>query len=470
MRFVVLCQYRSTIDLVGYLVENPEQDVLFLVEEKRLERHLQRQKMNVMRGRFRDAAFYDKVGFNANDVILVHFRQEGRIRGVLQQLAPFRNGAATLVFHLDPPKQHRLNPARFPWVQFLSLGTEFAPVFKYHTRLARTKESLRKIDELFEDAKNVLILMQDDPDPDALGSALALRTLIGRKKNSAPIASFGTVSRPENVAMVKLLDIEVKQVTEKDLGKYDRIALVDTQPPHLRRVLPRVDFVVDHHPAQPGYEAAYVDIRTPYGSTSTIFVEYLRARGEKISERLATALLYGVRTDTLLLERGVNEWDIQAFTFLFPLANNNIIRRIERPELPRAILDSFSRGLQTSRIEDKVIFTHLGSVKREDVIPQLAEFCLQIEGLEWSLVSGVIDKKLVMSIRNVGFVRAAGEVVKEAFDQLGSAGGHRAMAKAVIPLESLGLTGSNAVPDETLLRKVEDMFLKSLRGGAAAKA
>lgn len=467
MRFVVLCQYRSTIDLLGYLVESPDQEVLFLVEEKRLERYLQRHKMNVLRGRYRDTAFYEKVGLNANDVILLHFRQEGRMRGVLQQIAPVRNGAATLVFHLDPPKQHRLNPARFPWVQFLSLGAEFAPVFKYQMRLARTKENLRRIDELFEGAKNVLILMQDDPDPDALGSALALRTLIGRKKNSAPIASFGTVSRPENVAMVKLLDIEVLQVTEKDLAKYDRIALVDTQPPHLRRELPRVDLVVDHHPAQPGYEAPYVDIRTPYGATSTIFVEYLRARGEKISERLATALLYGVRTDTLLLERGVNEWDIQAFTYLFPLANNNIIRRIERPELPRAILDSFSRGLQTSRIEDKVIFTHLGPVKREDVIPQLAEFCLQIEGLEWSLVSGVIDGKLVMSVRNVGFVRAAGEIVKEAFAEIGSAGGHRAMAKAVIPLESLGLVPGKDVPGDAILRQMEDRFLQSLRGAAA---
>ncbi len=463
MRYVVLCQYRSTIDLLGYLVENPQQDVLFLVEEKRLERQLLRQKLNVLRGRFRDESLYAKVGFTQNDAILLHFRHEGRIRGVLKVLSGLRNGAATLVFHLDAPKQHRLNPARYPWVQFLSLGSEFAPVFKYQMRLARTKENLRKIDQLFEEAKNVLILMQDDPDPDALGSALALRTLIGRKKNSAPIASFGTVSRPENIAMVHLLDIEVIQIQEEDLAKFDRIALVDTQPPHLRRALPRVDFVVDHHPAQTGYEAPYADIRTPYGATSTIFVEYLRARGEKISERLATALLYGIRTDTLLLERGVNEWDIQAFTYLYPLANNNIIRRIERPELPRAVLESFSRGLQTSRIVDKVIFTHLGSVKREDVVPQLAEFCLQIEGVEWSLVSGVIDGRLVMSIRNVGFVRAAGEVVKDAFNEIGSAGGHRAMAKAVIPLENLGLSGNGTVPDETVLRRVEEMFLESLR-------
>ncbi len=467
MRYVVLCQYRSTADLLGYLVGNPHEDVLFVVEEKRLERHLLRSKMNVIRGRFRDPAVYEKVALAPEDLLILHFRQEGRLRATLKFLGPLRNEAATLVLHLDPLEQHRLNPKRFPWVQFLSLGSEFAPVFKYQGRLARTKESLRRIDALFQDAKNVLILMQDDPDPDAIGSALALRTLIGRKKSSAPLASFGTVSRPENVAMVKLLDIEILRVKESDLEKYDRIALVDTQPPHLKHSLPRVDLVVDHHPALPGYEAPYVDIRTPYGATSTIFVEYLRARGERISERLATALLYGVRADTLLLERGVNEWDVQAFTYLFPLANNNIIRRIERPELPRAILDSFSRGLQSSRIVDKVIFTHLGAVEREDVIPQLAEFCLQIEGVEWSVVSGVIDGKLVMSIRNVGFVRAAGDLVKEAFSELGSAGGHRAMAKAVIPLPNLGVSANGSFPDDAVMRRVEDLFLKQLKAGSA---
>ena len=65
------------------------------------------------------------------------------------------------------------------------------------------------------------------------------------------------------------------------------------------------------------------------------------------------------------------------------------------------------------RITDKVIFSHLGRVKREDVIPQLADFCLQVEGVDWSVVSGVHNGSLIVSVRNVGFVRAAGDVVKE---------------------------------------------------------
>jgi nanoRNase/pAp phosphatase (c-di-AMP/oligoRNAs hydrolase) len=112
-----------------------------------------------------------------------------------------------------------------------------------------------------------------------------------------------------------------------------------------------------------------------------------------------------------------------------------MISRIERPALPREDLEAMGRALSRLQVENGVAVIHLGEINREDVIPQLAEFCLQIEGVDWSVVSGLVKDRVVISVRNVGYVKSAGEIMKKLYDDIGSAGGHRAMAKAVVPLD-----------------------------------
>ena len=130
--------------------------------------------------------------------------------------------------------------------------------------------------------------MQDDPDPDAIASALALKTLLGRTRTSAPICTFGTITRPENVAMCKILDIEVEAISAEDIAEFDRVAMVDVQPSFLEERFEEVDLVIDHHPMEQPIDARIKDVRPSYGATSTILVEYLRAADVKITQRLAT--------------------------------------------------------------------------------------------------------------------------------------------------------------------------------------
>jgi nanoRNase/pAp phosphatase (c-di-AMP/oligoRNAs hydrolase) len=278
--------------------------------------------------------------------------------------------------------------------------------------------------------------LQHDPDPDAIGGALALRELLGRNRATTPIVTFGAVTRPENLAMIELLDIQIERIAPEDLHKDGaRLALIDVQPPYFEQPLGRVDLVVDHHPKRSNFKARFADLRTSYGSTATIFTEYLRAAGMEPSQRLATALVYGIKTDTLFLERGSNLADLSAFNYLYPIANKAMITRIERPALPREDLEALGRGLTRLQVDGGVAVIHLGEVTREDVIPQMAEFCLQIQGVEWGVVAGLVDDRVVISVRNVGYVKSAGEVLKKLYDDIGSAGGHRAMAKAVVPLD-----------------------------------
>src|SRR5271169_3584897 len=173
-----------------------------------------------------------------------------------------------------------------------------------------TKAKLKELRALVNDDDRIAIVLQDDPDPDGIASAMALRTLLGRNKLTTPIFSFGTVSRPENRTMVHLLEIEIALATEQILAEFSKIAMVDVQPPYFQGRLPRADIVIDHHPGYSSGNAPFEDVRVRYGATATILTEYLISAQERVSERLATALLYGIKSDTLMLSRRVTDDDL----------------------------------------------------------------------------------------------------------------------------------------------------------------
>ena len=300
---------------------------------------------------------------------------------------------------------------------------------------ALTKHKIRELRKIVDESDRIAIVLQDDPDPDAMASAIALRVLLGRNKQTTPIFAFKPVTRPENRTMTHLLEIEVAPAVTEELRGYDKIAMVDVEPPYFGDRLPRADIVIDHHPGYATGVAQFEDIRVDYGATATIMTEYLVTAEERISERLATALLYGIRSDTLALSRRTTEADLQAFTHLYPLANYNLLRQIDRPELPLSFARMLSRAMNRLVVRDGLAVIHLGTVERDDLIVQMADFCLQFESVEWVAVAGKLGPNLVVAIRNHGLGRAnAGELAKRIFADIGNAGGHRNMAKAVVPL------------------------------------
>lgn len=300
---------------------------------------------------------------------------------------------------------------------------------------AFTRQKLKELRAFVSDSDRIAIVLQDDPDPDGMSSAIALRTLLGRNKLTTPIFAFKPVTRPENLTMTHLLEIEIAQANTEELRNYDKIAMVDVEPPYFGDRLPRADIVIDHHPGYPSGIAPFEDVRVDYGATATIMTEYLICSEERISERLATALYYGLRSDTLALSRRVTDNDVRAFVHLYPIANYNLLRQIDRPEMPVSFAKVLSRAMKRLTVKDTLAVVHLGRVERDDLIVQMADFCLQFQGVEWVAVSGKLGSNLVIAVRNNGLGRQnAGEVVKQLFGEIGSAGGHRNMAKSVIPL------------------------------------
>ena len=335
---------------------------------------------------------------------------------------------------------------------------------------AFTRQKIKELRAMVGEGDRVAIVLQDDPDPDAMASAMALRTLLGRNKQTTPLFAFKPVTRPENLTMEHLLEIEIQPADTEQLRAFDKIAMVDVQPPYFGEKIPRADIVIDHHTGYPGGAAAFEDVRTKYGATATIMTEYLVTADEKISERLATALLYGIRSDTLALSRRVTDDDLLAFTRLVPLANYSMLRQIDRPELPLSFAQILARAMKRMVVKDRLVVLNLGPVERDDLIVQMADFCLQFEGVGWVAVAGKLGGKLVISVRNHGMSgENAGEVVKSLFAEIGSAGGHRNMSKAVIPLRAWRRR-EGTTRDSQIESRLRELFSAAIKGEAEAGA
>jgi nanoRNase/pAp phosphatase (c-di-AMP/oligoRNAs hydrolase) len=335
--------------------------------------------------------------------------------------------------------------------------------FSHLTNLHQVME----IRSLLEPREKLGILLQPDPDPDGIAAGYALRALVGRKRPTAPLISFGEVKRPENAAMVRALDLVVRTVTPEELEEFDALALVDVQPTVFgdsppARVL-SVDVVIDHHPERSGYDAVIRDIRQAYGATSTILTEYLQAAGMELRPKLATALAYGIKSDTQLLGRETSPHDIAAFAVLHDCHSPALLRRIERPALPGDALRALGRALTRTEVVDGIHLLVLGRV-REDVIPQVADLALQAEGAEWAIAAGTVGTDLVFSVRNVGYVRAAGEVVRAVVEGLGVGGGHRSMAKGIIPLKAFREVYGSATRTR-IAKALREAFTHAIEGG-----
>ena len=244
--------------------------------------------------------------------------------------------------------------------------------------------------------------------------------------------------------------------------------MVDVQPHYFGEMIDRVDLVIDHHPEQPGYTAVFKDIRPDYGSTSTILTEHLRAVDVNISERTATAMLYAIKSDTLFFNRQTNRVDIEAFSYLYPLSDAALIRKMEGAEITTDRLEYVMKAHQTGRHEDQVFCAFLGALPREDFIPYVADFFLQLENVKWTVIAGIVNESLVVSVRNLGYSKNAGEFARRFFGDIGSAGGHRAMAKAVVPMSAFRDKFALSSTEE-ISTKLQDMVAQFLREAAASE-
>ncbi|MFD1634322.1 DHH family phosphoesterase [Haloplanus ruber] len=333
-----------------------------------------------------------------------------------------------------------------------------------------TAQALR---ELLTPAEELTIVCHNNPDPDCLASALALgRIAAAVGIDERRILYSGDISHQQNRAFINLLDIDLREFdTEsiRDRPPESLLAFVDHAVPGANNRVSDgtpVDIVFDHHPAE-DIDARFVDHRETIGATATILTEYVRAFDLDLDATLATALLFAIRRETLGFLRGATDAEYDAAGYLHDAADLDLLRQLSTPSVTGATVDAIARAIANRRVRGAVLISHVGRTTERDALPQAADYLATLEGVETAVVFGVVDESIHLSARSTDTRVHIGDVLTEAFSDVGSAGGHREMAGGEVPL---GIFADYTSDDAQLVDIVEQVITARLVAGLNLQA
>jgi nanoRNase/pAp phosphatase (c-di-AMP/oligoRNAs hydrolase) len=320
---------------------------------------------------------------------------------------------------------------------------------------ATTGETAGRMARLFRVLRGLegrlAVVTHDNPDPDAIASALALVRIAEFAGVEAHACYYGDISHQENRALVNLLDVRLRHFTApEDVDEYAGVALVDHSRPGVNDGLDpdqSVDIVVDHHPPRAPISASFVDLRSDVGATSTLFTRYLRQLDVEPNRTLATALLYGIRVDTRDFSREVSVADYEAAAFLLAYADTSTLERVESPSINPEVLETLARAIRNRHRRGEVLVSSVGRLRDRDALAQAADRLLDMEGVNVTVVYGLREDTIYVSGRARGTDVDIGETLREAYGRIGDAGGHADMAGAQIPVGFLGQLGPGEASD-----------------------
>ncbi len=279
----------------------------------------------------------------------------------------------------------------------------------------------------------ILIICHDNPDPDSIASAVALRHLILIKTGQDAVLAYGgVIGRSENRKMVELLEITLVPFCELNLSQFAVVCMVDTQPDAGNNSLPAgqpVDLIIDHHPPKKEfYDVFWMDVREDYGASATILYEYLNSQEVSINTKLATSLFYAIKSETQDLGREWSKADREAYLKLLPLSNNQILYDIIHPQVSRNYFSTFHRAIENARVFGDMLVFNLRKVENPDLVAELADFLLRQQGINYVLGMGWFNGTQILSMRSLNPDTKLGLIIQKMVAGIGTAGGHGMIA------------------------------------------
>jgi nanoRNase/pAp phosphatase (c-di-AMP/oligoRNAs hydrolase) len=298
-----------------------------------------------------------------------------------------------------------------------------------------TETSQAKLQELLgtlKGSRSLLILTHDNPDPDALASASCLKYIVSKLTSTrVKIGYGGMIGRAENRAMLRHLRIHTVKLTESTIRRYQSVILIDTQPMTGNNSLPKnvkAKGVIDHHPLRKTTKAPFLDVRPDYGANATIMTEYLVASGLDIPANLATALFYGIGSETQDLGREASEADSKAYIALFPRTNKKALSKIRHPALDKDHFAYLATAITNAVTYKNAIATNLGAVENPDIVALVAEMLIALNRMSWCICTGRYKNTILLSLRTAREKGRAGVLARKIVRPIGTAGGHDMIA------------------------------------------
>ncbi len=322
-------------------------------------------------------------------------------------------------------------------------------------------------------SKELAIFLQDNPDPDAMASGLTLKHISKFCDVESNIYYGGNISHQKNKALINLLSMDLINTKTKDeameiVKSAGKIALIEASIPSKNNILPTEvvpNLIFDHHQVDlSSVKGDFIDIQPKLGATSTIMTKYIRQLNIKPSPQLATALLYGIRTDTNGFTRNTLPEDLSAASYLSPLVDVDILGQLETPPMSLETLNIIGRAIRNKEIRGSYLASFVEFINDRDALPQAAEMMLQLEGVNTVLIFGINEDKVQLSARSRDTRVNLGVLMQSAFGKLNS-GGHATMAAGTINLGILG----DANDRTSLLKVTSDAVRKKFFSAVGAE-
>jgi len=310
--------------------------------------------------------------------------------------------------------------------------------------------------------ERMAIRIHRSPDPDSIASATALRAIAQNRDVEADIIYEGEIGHQENRAFVNLLGIELVSADDVDITDYDTIALVDHAKGGEPESEEQIDIIVDHYEHEHEHDAAFSDIRPDVSSTSTILTKYIQELDLTLEQEVATALLYGIRAETLDFKRDTTPADLTAAAYLYPFADHDTLEQVESPSMSAETLDVLAQAIRSREVEGSHLVSNAGFIRDRDALSQAAQHLLNLEGITTTAVFAIADDTIYLAARSKDIRMDIGKVLEDAFADIGETAGHSTDASVEIPLGIF--TGIEVSEDnrETLLELTEEAVKKKL--------
>jgi nanoRNase/pAp phosphatase (c-di-AMP/oligoRNAs hydrolase) len=328
-----------------------------------------------------------------------------------------------------------------------------------------TSRKLTELKDLVQSGEKVLLIIHDNPDPDSVASAWAMKLLLKTMKREADVVYGGSIGRAENRALLYNVDIDLRSIFTVAAADYDLLLFLDCQPDsgNITFRLPEEKKVgiIDHHILNPNLgNIDFQDIREDFGATATIAYEYLLARNIKVETDLATALYYAIRTETEDLGRGAGKADREAYFKLHTKIDWDLLHRIVNSRVSTEYFRTMHKAIAGTSIYRNALISNLGQINHPDSVAEVADQMLRLENIEWVLCYAVSsEQEVIFSLRSASSEFHMGELARVIVSGLGTAGGHPQLAggqvRGVENLEG-GLDAASELLGKRFLRGINN--------------
>ncbi len=266
-----------------------------------------------------------------------------------------------------------------------------------------------------EKKKHIAIICHDQPDPDCISSALCVQAISNYFDMPSTIFYGGEIGHTQNRVLINKLNIHMNLLNSEEEEEESTKHIIQTLKESIIIVVDtssfgkspcesiagylsediKPDLFIDHHDFNSKISCDYIHKST--GACVTIVYKIIKELGIEVNKTLATAIYFGISTDTANLKsESTSEDDKKAFDEIKTLVDTEAYEKILNYPRSSCLLDMRRKTYNSLVISNNLAIADVGVISKNQrsLIGEICEELLQVESIETAVVMGIVDEGL----------------------------------------------------------------------------